>query len=278
MDLFGRRYTLTVGTVKIEGAAGRGLRVAFRIHKSLAKDPNTGEIKIFNLSKENRAKLKDKGIPIVFSAGYENTEATIFSGDSRYINHELEGPTWVTKIQCGDGERAYAFTRFNKSYAAGVSVGSILRDAVASTSLNPGNLNSALAEPPRGGLTSFVRGYTAHGRAVDTIETLAKSLGFTVSIQGGAFQFLRNGVAPGAAVLLSPGTGLIGSPTYSSPEKKDQAARLIAKSFLQPQIVCGGQVSIKSEEVNGAFRVQKLDHTGDWQGQEWYTSIEVKAL
>ncbi len=212
------------------------------------------------------------------SAGYDQTEATIFSGDSRIITHELDGPTWITKIQSGDGERIFQFARMSKSYAAGVSPGTVLRDAVAATSLKPGNLESALAEVPRGGLATYARGYAAHGRAIDVIDSVAKSIGFSMSVQNGVLQFLRKGVAPGAAVLLSPATGLVGSPTYSNPEKKGEPPRLLAKSLLQPSIVCGGQVSIQSENVKGAFRVQKLDHTGDSMGSEWYTSIEVKGL
>lgn len=278
MDLFGRRYTLTVGTTQIKGEPGSGLRIAFKVHKTIGTEPNTAEIKIYNLSKDTRDKMKSRGSPVVLSAGYDQTEATIFSGDSRAITHEQQGPTWVTKIQGGEGERIFAFNRFNKSYAAGVSLATVLREAVASTSLNPGNLNAALAEAPRGGLTTYTRGYAAHGRTIATIEALAKSIGFNVSVQGDTLQFLRNGVAPGGAVLLSPGTGLVGSPTFSSPEKKNDPVRVLARSLLQPTIICGGQVSIQSEQVKGAFRVQKLDHSGDFGNSEWYTTIEVKAL
>jgi hypothetical protein len=278
MELFGRRYTLTVGTVQIKGEPGKGLRIAFKVHASLAKDPNTAEIKIYNLSPDNRAKLQGKGVPIILSAGYDTTEASIFSGDSRYITHESEGPTWVTKIQSGDGERIFAFARMSKSYAAGVSPGTILREAVAATSLKPGNLEAAISEIPRGGLATYARGYVAHGRAIDVIDSVAKSIGFSVSVQSGVLQFLRGGVAPGPAVLLSPKTGLVGSPAFSNPEKKGEAPRLLVKSLLQPSIVCGGQVSVQSENVKGAFRVQKLDHTGDTMGSEWYTSLEVNGL
>ncbi len=278
MELFGRRYTLTVGTTQIKGEPGKGLRIAFKVHASLEKDPNTAEIRIFNLSPDNRAKLQGKGVPIILAAGYDTTEATIFSGDSRFITHESEGPTWVTKIQSGDGERIFAFARMSKSYAAGVSPGVVLRDAVAATSLKPGNMEAALAEAPRGGLASYARGYVAHGRAIDVVEAVSKSIGFSMSVQNGVLQFLRKGAAPGQAVLLNKKTGLIGSPAYSNPEKKGEAPRLLVKALLQPTIVCGSQVSIESQSVKGAFRVQKLDHTGDSRSNEWYTSMEVKGL
>lgn len=278
MELFGRRYTLQVGTVKVVGAAGKGLRVSFKVHESLEKDPNTAEIKVYNLSKEHRQALQGKGVPVILSAGYEGSEAVIYSGDSRYINHSSEGPSWVTKIQSGDSESIYAYSRISKSYAAGVSAATVLREAVAATTLNPGNLETALAQVPRGGLVTYSRGYVAHGRAMDVVDTMARSLGFTVSTQRGVLQFLRGGVVPGVAVLLSSSTGLVGSPAYANPEKKKGPTRLLAKSLLQPSIVCGGQVSIQSAEIKGAFKVHKLDHTGDSTGQEWYTSIEVTGL
>lgn len=278
-QLFGRRFSLIVGNKKIEGGgdSGPGLRVAFRVSKSIGKNPNTALIQIFNLSRDTREAMKH-GQALVLEAGYKDTIASIFSGTVRHVSSELQGPTWVTKIQSGDGEKSYNVSRFAKSYSKNVSVTTIVKDAIAATSLNPGNVDAAFAETPRGNLTTFSRGYVAHGRAIETIYALAKSVGLTVSIQGGTFQFLRNGAAPGQAVLISSGTGMIGSPVFSSAKTDKGPGRVLAKSLLQPSIICGGQVKVQSEIVTGAFRVEKLEHVGDNYGQDWETSLELTVI
>jgi hypothetical protein len=281
MDLFSRRYSLTIGDTKITGLKGEGLQIQFRVSKSTQKDPNTAEIKVTNLSGDTRARLQGKGKPVILAVGYGDQESVIFSGDSRTILHTRTGPTWLTAIKSGDGEKAFALNKIHKSYAAGTPVSQVLRDAVGALAVNAGNLESALAKTPRKGLTTFTRGYTASGDAGEVVASLAKSLGLNMSIQNGALQFLDSaGTAPGQAVLLTPDTGLIGSPAFSTPEKekKGQGLKLIAKSLLQPEIVCGGQVEIRSESVKGHFKVEHLEHSGDFRGAEWYTTIEAKAL
>lgn len=278
-DLFGRKYSLAVGGVKIEGGGefGPGLRMSFKVSKSIDKTPNTAEVRIFNLSRDTREGMK-KGQPLILSVGYLETMASVFTGEVRHVTNELQGATWVTKIQSGEGEKSFNVSRFAKSYGRGTSVIAIVRDAIAATSLNPGNAEAAFSETARGNLTTFARGYVAHGRAIETINALARSVGLTVSVQGGAFQFLRKGAAPGEAVLLRAGSGLIGSPVFSSSKTEKGPGRVLAKSLLQPGILCGGQVRIESEIVTGSFKVLKLEVSGDTHGAEWQSAIEASAI
>jgi hypothetical protein len=51
---------------------------------------------------------------------------------------------------------------------------------------------------------------------------------------------------------------LIGSPDHGTPDKKGKPSKLIVKSLLQPQIVCGGRIEVQSAAVKGQFRVEKL--------------------
>jgi len=272
--LFGRRYTLNVGGVQITK-----LRVAFKVKKTLTKEPNTAEIRVFNLAESTRRKLQGKGVSTVLSAGYEGNEAVIFSGDSRFIDHTREGPNWITKIRCGDGERAYQFQRFNASFGPGTSIADVIQASANALGLNTGNLNDALALPFKGGRTVFRNGFSANGDAVDVLEKLLRGAGFSLSVQNGALQVLQGGAAvPTSAVLLSPDTGLVGSPEMGSPEKKGATPRVKAKALLQARIRCGGVVELRSENFKGQFRVETVEHTGDTDGAEWYTETELKPI
>lgn len=273
--LFKRKVTVTVNGLQVSG-----LRVAFEIDKTLEKQPNTCDLQIYNLSQSSQKQIQGTGVSVIVEAGYSDTgTGIIFAGPSRTIDHEKHGPDVVSRIQCGDGETVYQFSRFVQSFAAGVQIADVIRAAAKATTLNLGNLEDALKLPFTGGKTVFSNGFTASGRAVQVLDTLLKSAGFTWSIQQGAIQVLQGGqpVNP-QAVLLTPATGLVGSPQYVSPDKKGFPSKLKVKSLLQHQFRCGHVVAVKTDTINGQFRIEKLKFTGDTAGQDWYADLEVLPI
>lgn len=269
--LFDRSCVATVGDLRVDG-----LRMAFKVSKSTKREPNTCELRIWNLAAKTRAKLQGKGVSVILSAGYQDNAAIIFQGDSRTIDHLREGADWITRVRCGDGERAYQWAHFSESFAPGTSIADVVRAAAKALGVNVGNLDDELDKGKfRGALTAFAHGYTAHGKAALELDRLLRTCGLSWSIQDGALQLLRgDAAAPGKAVLLTPQTGLIGSPEHNTPDKKGKAPRVKFRSLLQPQIKCGGSVELRSDGVKGQFRVESLDHTGDTASTDWYTSGE----
>jgi hypothetical protein len=77
------------------------------------------------------------------------------------------------------------------------------------------------------------------------------------------------------AVLLTPATGLIGSPEHGTPDKKHAASVLKARSLLQPAIKPCKRVVIRSQSISGTFCVQKVTHHGDTAGGDWYSDLEA---
>ena len=272
--LFDRKFSLIIGDLKINA-----LRITFRVKKTLSKEPNTAEIVVTNLAETSRRKIQGKGIPVVLSAGYVDNLAVIFSGDARFTDHGREGADWRTRIRCGDGERAYAFKRFQGSFAPGTSIADVIRAAASALSLNTGNLSDALSLPFRGGRTVFRNGFSANGDAIDVLDNLLRGAGFTLSIQNGALQVLRGGSpVPSTAILLTPDTGLVGSPELGTPAKKGEAPRVKVRTLLQPKIRCGGVVELRAVGFKGQFRVETVEHSGDTDGREWYTDLELKPI
>jgi hypothetical protein len=43
-------------------------------------------------------------------------------------------------------------------------------------------------------------------------------------------------------------------------------------------VVCGQKVALKSENINGVFLVESVEHNGDTWGADWYTEFEGVAL
>lgn len=266
--------------VVVDGVRIEKLRMSFKVTKTLTKDPNKALIKIFNLASATRSAMKKKGAAVVLSAGYESNAAVIFSGDSRLTDHVKEGTDWVTTIECGDGERAYQFQRVSESFKPGTPIADVIRHCAKSLGINVGNLEEELARGDfRGGLTQFAHGYAVHGKASAELDKLMRTAGLSWSVQNGALQVLRGGApATGSAILLTPETGLVGSPDFGTWDKKKNAAPIRVKSLLQPTIRCGGRVEIRASNIKGQFRVDKISHEGDTRGGNWYTDAEVKLV
>jgi hypothetical protein len=266
--------------VTVDGLEIRGLRIRFRATKTLTSDPNTLDLEITNLASSTRAKMQKKRAAVIVVAGYKGTSEVIFSGDARSTDHARQGAEWVTHIQCGDGEKAYTRSVSAFSLAPGAGVAEVLKRLVSDL---PVASKDALSAIGRGdfelAFRTFQQGFTSQGKTVRELERALSVHGIDWSIQDGKLQLLQGRKSTKeSAVLLSPKTGLIGSPDHGSPEKPGMPQFLKMQSLLQPSIRPGRAIRLESESFNGDYRAEKVMHAGDSHGQEWTTSIEARPL
>ena len=271
--LFGRKVQVQIDTLVVDG-----LRVAFKIEKSLSPDPNKVEVSIYNLSEDSRKRLQKKDATIIVQAGYEENIAQIFRGTLRTVSHVMNGGDRVTKITAGDGEKELRSVRINESMASGATIEAVAKKLIDALGLKTGNALTELSKGGfRSGLTDFANGKVLHGLASRELEKLLKSAGLSYSVQDGALQLLRPGDAlQTEAVLLNAGTGLIGSPEYGE-TGKDKKITLKVRSLLQPTLFPGRRVKIESATVNAVLRVDKVTHNGDTHAQAWYSELECSG-
>lgn len=269
--LFARSWRVSIGDWQTEK-----LRVKFKITKSLEKEPNNLDLQVFNGSDDSRHKLTGAGIPVVVEAGYEGSTGVIFSGVSRTVDHTHPDSEWITHAQCGDGERLYQFAHMNESFGPGTRVADVIRAAVKNLTVGRGNMEDALSRPLA--MEQYLYGFVAFGRAAEILDKATKAAGLTWSVQQGAVQFVKKGEpAQETAFLLSANTGLLGSPDHAPPDKKKKRAVLKCRALLNPQIRPGVIIRLDSLKVKGDFVCQKVDHSGDSHGNEWFTGIEALA-
>ncbi len=280
-ELFNRDLKVNVGGIEIairpdeEDEPRPTLRVSFKVDRNTGTEPNTAQLSIYNLRKDNRVLLQQgKDLRTVVDAGYVGFTHTIFDGDLRHASSVRDGTNWVTSLQSGDGAREYLSARINKAFKKGVTAAQLLDGLAAETGIKPGNLEDAKARAAffesLGGLQN---GRVFSGSVQKFTKELAKALGFEYSIQNGAHQFLEPGaVLTLPAVVLAPGTGLVGSP---EPGEKGMVS---ARSLLQPDLMPGRQVKLESREVDGHYKVTKVVFVGDTWGNEWYSDVELRPL
>ena len=287
--LFGRRarvsFTLPSGqfaqggnTITITGGDDPkepGLRITFKITKTSQKEPNAGEITIYNLSPDSRGALGTKGVKVLLEAGYVATGlAQCFIGDARTIDHIREGADWKTIVRLGDGERAFQFARASESFAGGCTVGDVVRYCAGAMGLAMGNVGTEAAKLA----TKLQHGWVSHGAASSELDRIVRSVGYSYSIQDGQVFVMAPGQALTQAIPdLDSTSGLIGSLQMGTPEKKGKAAALKFRALLMPQAMPGGRIHVKSERYNGVFRTRKVEHSGDTRGGEWYSDFESVA-
>lgn len=268
-EQFRRAVALTIGPdTRIED-----LRVSFRVVRTTRKEPNTADISIWNLSEETRSSLQDRALTILLEAGYQDDLKSLYLGDLSKTSHRHEGPDWISTIQSGDGLTLSA-SRYLRSFSQGTAVKEALKGIL--TELGAAG-ESALAAIRRGDLAGaeekLLNGIALAGPTPEAIQKLAAGAGLEFSIQDGQIQLLDQGKATAdEAVFLSSTTGLIGSP------QPGEKGIVRARSLLNGSIRPAGRIVIDSRFIDGVFRVEKVEHSGDNFGGDWYTDIEAKPL
>lgn len=299
VTLFRRRCRVVVDTIEVvplEKDPSKALTVRFVVHKSLTPEPNKAEVHIFNLNPNNRAQLANKrvepaslvafanggsgpiktiarDIPVLIEAGYQEGSSCIFLGNLRSVQSVREGADIITSLSSGDGEASCANARINKSFRKGSSVKEILEAIALVLGVEEGNLADAVKQfKSSGAVDIFANGAVLSGNAAAEMTAICRSIGFTWSIQDGKLQLLPLREAlKGEAILLTPETGLIDSPTV------DNKGVLRARMLMAPDVFPGRLVTVKTFSYNGTFRVENTTHTGDTSGNEWFVDIEAKA-
>lgn len=276
--LFKRNWCVTVDTLRLP----KPVDITFKVEKSIKSEPNTCELKIYNLTKEHRKQLTEsKKVSVRLEAGYENALTAIFIGELRNIYTQRDGTDLITVIEGKDAGRSYQSARVNRSFPAGTKYEVVAKACAQAMGIDQGNVDDAIAAARITGLgTVYPEGTTTYGPASRALTRVLSSAGLTWSVQDGVLQVLRGGRAlQSTSVLLNSGTGLIESPVIDITKKKKKETQVVtAKMLIIPGVYPGRQLRIQSDVVTGTFRADKLTYIGDTRGSDWYIEADCKQL
>jgi len=255
-----------------EAVQFNGLRVIFQVEKTSESNANTAKISVFNLSARGRALAEKKKAVVILEVGYGGQLTQLFYGDITRAYISRQGPDWVTTVECGDGSEALRSVHIDKSYAPGTDLKQVIKDVAQSFvdqgKVVMGSLLGIQSEKTQTGL-SLSGGSQKH------LDDLAARQGLEWSIQDNTLQMMpKDGDSGLEAVLLTPQTGLIGSPI-----KREVAGGLGVefKALIQPKLVPGRMVRIGSREVDGVYKLQAVTFAGDTHGQAFYAQGKAVA-
>lgn len=280
--LFERGWTLQIGTLDLSNFDFR-----FRIEKTLDPKPNKALIEVYNLSVESMAALSeqasgskpstkkgltapaaDGSIPVRLEVGYKEKIDLIYLGALRKVTSEFNGSDWVTSVNSGDGEKELRTARCNLSFGPKVPLEVALTAVLKTLGLGLGNLATVKKKLQSGSLV-LSRGAVFSGPTARAITDICRSADLEWCVEDGYPTFVDlNKALTAKAVVLTPSTGLIGSPVV------DAAGKLTCQSLIIPGLRCGRLVQLSSAMVKGQYRIEKLTYDGDTSGNNWYATIE----
>ncbi len=278
--LWDRKVAVTYGIKEAEGPLVSwnhikviGLRVAFEIEKTSESNPNTARITIYNLGAENWTLLESTE-PMVISleVGYGDSLEEIFHGDITKSSFSRQGPDTVAIIEADDGGQAIREAKIDKSYKSGVSLKTVIKDVVTVIK-DAGRvaIDQVLIKLKSDDIPDkkTQTGLSISGPAKDIMSKMMGIFGLEWHIQDNELKILEpTGNDGEEAVILTPKTGLIGSPI-----RREDGIEFTA--LIQPNIRPGRLVKIESNKVNGDFRVRTAKFIGDNFDQPWYVTAEA---
>lgn len=219
MALFNREYELLVGEPGKDGLLIKDLRVVFTLKLNHGKSPNEGTFRIYNLSRANMARLTNTINQVVqFRAGYTGQVGTLFVGDLARFEEQLDGVDRVAVLDVRDSLVAMRDSKTSLYYPAGTS-GATALEAVAANFGLPLKMKVDAAD------RQLPKGFGFTGRTRNALSELCQYLGLEWSAQQGEIMIInKGGTYSQDAVVLSPSSGLIGSPKPVTKTMTDKKA------------------------------------------------------
>lgn len=254
------------------------LRVIFDVSRGISGSPNTFNIKLYNLNKEHRNAVGRELETVQIEAGYVPPEGggnlgIIAKGRIRDFQHDREGPDIITTVSCGDGDLAYRRATISKTIPKGASVPEVV-DELYKELEKQGIAKGELKFPDD--VKTFKRPYSMCGACTRELDTLGRGNNFYWSIQNETFEIIPGDGYLEGKILVSPETGMVGTPTIT-----DNGVKV--KALLNPGARPNRLVEVKSEvlEMNAqdsTYRISQIDFSGDNRDGDFLMSITGESL
>lgn len=275
-----RAYQLSAGQVGEIGFGTNELHIQFSVEKSDVASPNTAKISIWNLNPAHKAALEEKDCIVTLNAGYRGNTPMVLTGTVTNVVTENDGADQKTTIDVLDGRKELRDSYVTLGYLQSTDSKLILQDAAGQMGL-PITFSPGASFKP-------LESYSYVGLAKNVLDKVCASNNLTWTIQNGVIQVTKpNEPISTVAHLISPQTGLIGSPKKltqseknsgsaeeNSSKNKAQAGWEI-RYFLNAAIGVNDLVQLQSKAASGIFRVKSVKMQGDNMAGDWICIAKV---
>lgn len=255
------------------------MRIACSIGKSQMQLYQQSTVELYNLSRDTRAAIQKAPTSIVVEAGWENTTlTTLYKGNVTSFSSARSGPDIVTRLNFMSGAGSLAKTTVSKTWAAGTSVVTVLKDLAAK--LSDIQVDESKLKDIKG--TIGVKGWSYAGVVQTGITKLAQEYGFSWNIDDGFVKAVSDLSAFGKVVVLNgKDGGLISiTPLYKTLLQIPYGIHISA--VFIPGVEVQGYIKIQSSIDdrwnNQEFKVTTIHYNLDTHSDNWNMDIEAIKL
>lgn len=253
------RITLAKGSFGGRGTEKviNGLPVSVRISKPGGKDKNKAKISIGGMAYADMEQLTtlafrplqvDKNLIAVYAGDAKNGLSQVFAGEITTAWADFNrAPDVVFKVEAMAGYYPSLIAAGPQSVAGSMSAADFVSMQAQAAGYSFDNQ----------GVTAQVKDCIFNGSPVQKAQACAAQVGATLLIDDNTFILLPPGQArKGDAVVLTPQTGMLGYPTFSSDG-------IEVTAIFDPAFKLGGLIEVQSvvPKASGVWRVTKLEHS-----------------
>lgn len=270
--LFNRNYRLEIES-KDTLTTITQLRIQFLCKKNRATTANELTVKVYNPNQDTINQCLVSGSIVRLYAGYNEEIKLIAQSQITTATPIYEGVDIILNLECLDGVESIRKTKVSISFQAGSTVKQVLNALVE-------YLQTPLKVAPDVDLNKkFNNGYSFAGGVGTALDEVTDRAFAKWSMQDGTLLIIgQSGTTNTNAVLLTPDTGMIGTPmpiedTVNSLEVGEIRRGWKVKSLLQGDINPADIIAIESRFVNGQFVIESVEHKGDTHSNEWFSEV-----
>lgn len=279
MEFFDRKYLLQIGDAESgDGLSINDLQITFKVRKSVdnKKKIDRCSIKVYNLSNNSLSFLETEYPIAVFSCGYESQDDVVrlFYGEVTEVETRVQGADRVTKIDITPAFSELTFQVMSELVPENGTVEDVIEVIRKQTSLSKGVYKGAGLD------RRIIYGYPLSGTPKEMLDKVCDIYNLEWRIDGESlyindFSTVESNLTDTAPVI-SPKTGLVDRPYYfrgSSKKSKKDADKKTGVRFtalLNPNVTPGTIVRVDFEDNSDFYRVEEMDLSGDFRGNNWY--------
>lgn len=307
------RLTYSGGVINPGGVQKHEIKIGFSVSKGIESSQNTAEIELWNLSPGTRNALGKELDDITLEAGYmppsvlnsaigpgasffdkipnrvgqgfQNIVGTVsggssnvgvlFKGQLRDLEHRREGSDIITKISCGDSDKAFRRATTSKAFPKNTPVQDVVEELYKQLE-KEGISRGEWKFPDDIGDKKFTRPYAMCGTVKREIDRIGRGKGFYWSCQNQVMEIIPGDGFLGGVALISSENGMIDTPAVT-----DNGVKV--SCLLNPEIRPNRRIQIRSEVLemngeNGMYRVSQATYSGDNRDGDFRVDVHGEAL
>lgn len=296
--LYGRKYRVLVADKNNTALDVSNLRCVFRVEKTVNTAANYAEVAIYNLSPDTEALIVKEGMRVIIEAGYQGyletqqqgaaqpvvtpkQYGTIFDGEViQPIRDREDNVDYKLTLVCMDGDSFLNNNIVRMTVNAGLNQRQFVNQ-IASAAMTPTEVGRI---SPDLSTQNLPRGKVFFGSPKKYLRDIARDNNASFWVDDGQVYIAKaTDEAPGEVIVLSPQTGLVGTPQQTedgvafkcllNPAIKLMSMVKINNSIVRQMKQQIGQIPAMLDQ-DGQYQAYRVIHYGDTRGDEWYTEVD----